>query len=102
MTEARAGRTGSIHGIGKMKMEEPKMRRLPDSLRRRAVELFLLAGENGDDGLLQPVADMAWRLRTSEEKLTEALRALSQVGVVHETPHGWVVTHFRKGQIDLS
>jgi hypothetical protein len=62
----------------------------------------LLAGENGDDGLLQPVTDLAWRLRTSEEKLTESLAALSQVGVVHETPEGWIVTHFKERQYSES
>jgi len=83
-------------------LDDPKMGRLPDWLWRRAIELFLLAGENGNDGLLQPVMDMAWRLRTSVEKLTESLQALSQVGVVHETPNGWVVTHFKNRQYSES
>jgi hypothetical protein len=79
-------------------LDDPKMGRLPDWLWRRAIELFLLAGENGNDGLLQPVDDIAWRLRVSVEKLTEALQALSEVGVVHESPDGWVVTHFKERQ----
>lgn len=83
-------------------LDDPKMGRLPDWLWRRAIELFLLAGENGNDGLLQPVMDMAWRLRTSIEKLTESLQALSQVGVVHETPSGWVVTHFQERQAAMT
>ena len=65
---------------------------MPDYLWRRAIELFLLAGENGNDGLLQPVSDMAWRLRVKEGDLNNSLRTLSQVGVVHETPQGWVVS----------
>lgn len=83
-------------------LDDPKMGRLPDWLWRRAIELFLLAGENGNDGLLPPVEDMAWRLRISPEKLTEALQALSQVGVVHETPAGWMVTHFKDRQYSES
>ncbi|MEO6566717.1 MAG: DnaD domain protein [Casimicrobiaceae bacterium] len=83
-------------------LDDPKMGRIPDWLWKRAVELFLLAGENGNDGLLQPVEDMAWRLRTSAEKLTESLQALSQVGVVHETPEGWTVTNFEKRQYSES
>jgi DnaD/phage-associated family protein len=79
-------------------LNDPKMGKLSDWLWRRAIELFLLAGENGDDGLLQPVTDLAWRLRTSEAKLTESLVALSEVGVVHETPDGWCVTHFKDRQ----
>jgi hypothetical protein len=83
-------------------LDDPKMGRLPDWLWRRAIELFLLAGENGNDGLLQPVEDSAWRLRTSIEKLTESLQALSRVGVVHETPEGWVVSHFKERQYSES
>jgi hypothetical protein len=69
-------------------LDDPKMGQMPDFLWRRAIELFLLAGENGNDGLLQPVSDMAWRLRVKEGDLNNSLRALSQVGVVHETRVG--------------
>lgn len=83
-------------------LDDPKMGRLPDWLWRRAIELFLLAGENGSDGLLQPVMDMAWRLRTSEDDLIKTLRTLSQIGVVHEAPEGWTVTHFKERQAALT
>jgi len=83
-------------------LDDPKMGLLPDWLWRRAIELFLLAGENGNDGLLQPVTDLAWRLRVSAEKLTESLQALEGVGVVHETPQGWMVTNFKKRQYSES
>jgi hypothetical protein len=79
-------------------LDDPKMGRITDYLWRRAIELFLLAGENRNDGLLQPVADMAWRLRVDENRLLENLLALSEAGVVHETPEGWVVTNFCKRQ----
>jgi hypothetical protein len=48
-------------------LNDSKMGKLPDWLWRRAIELFLLAGENGDDGLLRPVPDLAWRLRPCAE-----------------------------------
>ena len=83
-------------------LDDPKMGQMPDYLWRRAIELFLLASENGNDGLLQPVSDMAWRLRVRETDLNNSPRALSQVGVVHETPQGWVVTHFAERQAKLS
>jgi len=83
-------------------LDDPKMGRLPDHLWRRAIELFLLAGEQELDGLLPPVEDMAWRLRTSVDELAETLQALSQVAMVHETPEGWVVTHFKKRQFSES
>jgi len=83
-------------------LDDPKMGQMPDYLWRRAIELFLLAGENGNDGLLPPVSDMAWRLRVKEGDLNNSLRTLSQIGVVHETPEGWVVTHFAERQAKLS
>jgi hypothetical protein len=83
-------------------LDDPKMGQLPDWLWRRAIELFLLAGENGNDGLLQPVTDLAWRLRVSSLKLIESLQALAEVGVVHETPQGWLVTNFKKRQYSES
>ena len=75
---------------------------LPEFIKWRAIELFLVAGENGDDGLLPSVKRLAWRLRLDEVKITETLSALTQVGVVHETPEGWVVTHFIKRQEPMS
>jgi DnaD/phage-associated family protein len=83
-------------------LNDVKMGKMPDWLWRRAIELFLLAGENGDDGVLQPVADMAWRLRIKEDDLVKSLRTLSEIGVVHETPEGWVVTHFQQRQAPSS
>lgn len=79
-------------------LDDDKFGELPEFQKWRAIELFLVAGENGDDGLLPPVARLAWRLRLDEVKLAETLSALTEVGVVHETPEGWVVTHFRKRQ----
>lgn len=71
---------------------------LPEYIKWRAIELFLVAGENGDDGLLPSVARLAWRLRLGTDKIAETLSALTQVGVVHETPEGWIVTNFSKRQ----
>lgn len=83
-------------------LDDPKMGRLPDHIWRRAIEIFLLAGEQERDGSLPMVDDMAWRLRTSEGELIETLQALALVGIVHETPDGWVVTHFQSRQFSES
>jgi len=40
-------------------LDDPKMGFLPDWRWQRAVELFLLAGENWNDGQFQPVTDLA-------------------------------------------
>jgi hypothetical protein len=79
-------------------LDDDKFGTLPEFIKWRAIELFLVAGENGNDGLLPPVARLAWRLRLEEVKIAETLSALTQIGVVHETPEGWVVTNFSKRQ----
>ena len=80
-------------------LDDPKMGRMPNHIWRRAIELFLLAGRNGNDGQLQPVEEMAWILRLDASKLLEDLHCLAEAGVVHETSDGvWVVTHFEKRQ----
>jgi len=75
-------------------LNDPKMGQLPDWLWRRAIELFLLAGENGNDGLLPPIENMAWRLRVFEpnkQQLLDSLKMLSKIGLTHETPSGWMI-----------
>ena len=79
-------------------IDDPKMSRMPNYLWRRAIELLMLAGEHGDDGLLGPVPDLAYRLRIEESDLDKSLRTLSEIGIVHETPQGWVVTNFIESQ----
>lgn len=80
-------------------LDDPKMALLPDFLYRRTIELFLLAGRNGDDGALQPVAHMAWSLKVEEKRLVENLRSLEQIGVVAETEPGkWIVVNYAKRQ----
>jgi hypothetical protein len=80
-------------------LDDPKMARLPNHLWRRLVELFLLAGRQGDDGALPPVEETAWSLRLSEDKLLEDLQRLAEVGVVQKSTSGiWSVTHFKERQ----
>ena len=79
-------------------LHDPIMGQMPNYLWRRVIELFMLAGENGDDGLLQPVTDLAWELHTSVSDMDNSLRTLAEIGVVHETPQGWVVTSFKESQ----
>ena len=75
------------------------MGRLPNHLWRRAVELFLLAGRQGNDGALPPVEETVWILRLSEDKLLEELHDLAESGVVQATEPGiWIVTHFVEWQ----
>jgi len=79
-------------------LHDPKMGRLPDRTWRRAIEIFLIAGELGDDGHLPDVADMAWTLRVPEETILEDLRILAEAEIVEEIETGWLVTHFAARQ----
>lgn len=79
-------------------LQDPKMGRLPDNLWRRAIELFLMAGEVDDQGKLPSVGDMAWQLRLTEETLEDDLTRLESVGILTKSPDGWVVTNFAKRQ----
>jgi hypothetical protein len=80
-------------------LDDPKMARMPNHLWRRSVELFLLAGREGNDGTLPPVEEMAWILRLSEMKVLEDLQSLAEAGVVHMAEPGkWMVTGFAKRQ----
>jgi hypothetical protein len=79
-------------------LEDSKMGRLPDDLWRRAIELFLMAGELDDQGKLPCTGDIAWRLRLTEEALEADLTRLEAVGIMTKTPDCWLVTNFAKRQ----
>jgi hypothetical protein len=83
-------------------LNDPKMGTMRNHLWRRAVELFLLAGREGNDGALPPVENMAWILRLSKDKLLEDLHDLTEVGIVHEAEPGeYIVTHFAERQVAM-
>lgn len=79
-------------------LHDAKMCRLTDNLWRRAIEMFLLAGETGKKGYLPSLEDMAWTLRISAEELEANLNSLAKCNIVSLTPDGWHVTHFEKRQ----
>jgi DnaD/phage-associated family protein len=80
-------------------LDDGKMGRLPDRLWRRAIELFLIAGEEHEGGRLPSLEDMTWRLRLSEDELLEDLQALAKVKIVTQLENGtWLVTNFAERQ----
>jgi DnaD/phage-associated family protein len=83
-------------------LDDDKLGLLPDWLKWRMVQLFLVAREKNRDGLLGPVSGLAWRLRISEDDLIGALRTLSEIGIVAETPDGWLVVNFLKRQAPVT
>ena len=83
-------------------IDDPKMGRMPDRLWRRTVEMFLLAGELDQDGLLPEVRDMAWRLRMPDEDLIDDLSLLATYKIVHKQGEQFVVTKFAERQSPIS
>jgi hypothetical protein len=79
-------------------LEDSKMGRLPDNLWRRAIELFLMAGEVDNQGQLPCTGEIAWRLRLPEEMLEDELSRLESLGILTKNAAGWLVTNFAKRQ----
>jgi len=77
-------------------LSDPKMGMLPDRLWRRVIELFLVAGKQGDDGELPDLETMAWTLKLSKPALEKDLERIAELGIVTKTDGGWVVTNFKK------
>lgn len=78
------------------------MGRMTDDLWRRTIEVFLLAGENGNDGFLPPLDDMAWTLRLSREQLESNLIELTKYSIVEQRDGRWYVINFVKRQAAIS
>lgn len=90
-------------------LDDPKVARLNDHLWRRFFELCVIAGATPTrDGVLPPVFDMAWKLRTDEDALTTDLEQLSRAGLVEYIQQipplegQWIVKNFAKRQSAIS
>jgi DnaD/phage-associated family protein len=85
------------------KLADPKIAKLPDWMWRRLAEFEMLAGYEDADGKLPPVDDIVFMLHLAPNKVEEALRALSKVGVVHqETDGSWHVNGWKRAQNSAS
>lgn len=83
-------------------LDDPKVGLMPDWVFRRFIQFLLCATERNQAGLLGPVSELAWRLRSSEEDVLSALRTMSEIGIVRETGDGWLVMKFAKRQASLT
>jgi hypothetical protein len=83
-------------------LDDPKVGMMADWTFRRFIQFLLVARERNQNGLLGPVSELAWRLRSSEDDMLNALRTMSETGIVAETPDGWKVVNFEKRQMALS
>jgi DnaD/phage-associated family protein len=79
-------------------LDDPKMALLPDRLWRRVVELFLLAGKHGTDGVIPDSRQLAWLLRMNPDELEMDMKQIETTGIVERVTNGWVVVNFAKRQ----
>ena len=79
-------------------LDDYKMARLPDRLWRRAIELFLLAGDTDQGGALPDVEEIAFRLRVDPEVLREDVAALVEIGILSVEEDALIVTRFEARQ----
>lgn len=79
-------------------IDDPKMGLLPDDVWRAAVELFCIAGEYNREGLLPPLPDIKWRLRWDDEKASNLITKLENIGIITSTEAGLLVTNFARRQ----
>lgn len=80
-------------------LNDPKMGRMPDHVWRRAIEIFLIAGEYDQDGILPDIEDMCWKLRIDREELLTCLVELQKADIVDTLEDGtWIVIHFSERQ----
>lgn len=80
-------------------IDDIKLGPLPGELKWRFVQLIILAGQQGDDGRLPDVPDMAFRLRLTEEQLRSDLPTLARRELVELDADGrWLVSNYVKRQ----
>jgi len=80
-------------------LDDPAVGRLSDALFRTFLQCLLAAGEAGDDGILPPAKDLAWRLRVKPHILGQRLQALGEAGLLEKNSEGiWIVKGFRERQ----
>lgn len=85
-------------------LDDGKVGRMTDRQFRRMIELFLVAGEEGEEGELPSCEDIAWRLwrRKNATYLEKDMDALMEIGVL-EKPNGkWRIKNFKKRQAAMS
>ena len=84
-------------------LTNPGMGLLDDHTWRRAIELFLLAGDYNQEGALPPVEKIAWELHTTPDDVRQALLRLEELKVVGSLDReNWAITNFAQRQKAIS
>jgi len=83
-------------------LDDPKMGMMEDHTYRRTIELMLIAGEMDAEGILPPINDIAWRMRTSQDDVLDVLERLQDLRIAHQEGDMWVLTNFAERQSPMS
>jgi hypothetical protein len=82
---------------------DPRMGTLDDRTWRRTIELFLIAGDCAQAGLLPPIGAIAWTLHSTPDEIQAVLLALEEIGIAsHDDSGSWRITNFAKRQAAVS
>ena len=83
-------------------LDDLKMGMMSDTMWRRTIELFLVAGEYAEEGKLPPLKELSWRIRIPEDELTEILKILEELKIIAFDGKNWYVLNFIKRQTSES
>jgi len=75
-------------------LDNHRLMQLPAHIFKRYISFLLLAREHNREGLLDTVPNLAWRLCTTDKDILKALQILAELGIMAETPEGWLMVDF--------
>ena len=79
-------------------LDDSRLATLKDPEWRLAVECFMVAGENGDEGQLPSSKELAWRLRRDPVQMEAMLDVLVIAGLIEKKRNVYTVAKFSKRQ----
>ena len=79
-------------------LDDARLATLPDPEWRLAVECFMVAGENGNEGQLPTTTELAWRLRRDPVQMEAMVDVLVIAGLIEKKRNVYTVAKFSKRQ----
>jgi hypothetical protein len=86
-------------------VDDPKVQQLPAEQFKGLINLWCLASKN--DGVLPPIADIAFKLRIKADKVAKLFGALRLAGLLEDDggvtrPHNWNGRQFKSDTVDVT
>jgi DNA-binding MarR family transcriptional regulator len=79
-------------------LDDARLATLKDPEWRLAVECFMVAGENSNEGQLPTITELAWRLRRDQVQMEAMLDVLVIAGLIEKKRNTYTVAKFSKRQ----